>query len=79
MLVQLVKTNGKKVAVDHYRVDLVEEITANECVIHTSFDEFKRVAVAHSFDEVMRRFRNAHKSEFEEPKEPWQDDEDGWV
>ncbi len=78
MLVQLTKADGKRVAVDHYRVDLIEQLGDTECVIHTSFadEPFKRVMVAHSFDEVMKRFRDAQRREFEDPKEPWQEDED---
>lgn len=80
MLVRLKRDDGKWVAVDHYRVDFIEEVTDAKCVVHTSFsDESKRLTVAHSFEEIMKRFHDAHRSEFDDPKEPWQDDEgDVW-
>lgn len=77
MLVEFIKPSGKKIAVDIYHINIVED-DGEECLIHTSVAKFETLRVSHTFNEAMRRVREARKTEFEEPREPWQNDEDDW-
>lgn len=73
MLVVFTLVNGRRVAIDHFRIDLVTE-GEGKCEISTGFEATK-LTVRESFDEVLRRYQNACRRDADDdPPEPWEGD-----